>query len=299
MKQIFNRRHFLLATGSLGLGLGLWGKGRFLLGADAPAKGAPAADRMGWRLGCQAWSFNHFTFFEAIDKTSSLGLKYIEAFPGQTLSKEHEGHLVDENMSVGSEEALKKKLAESGVTLVNYGVCGLSEDEAANRRIFQWAKRMGIETLVAEPPEKAMELLDKLCGEYQINVAIHNHPTPSHYWNPNTVLRAVKDRSKRIGACADTGHWVRSGLDPVESLKKLEGRIICLHFKDLNKKAMDAHDVPWGTGVCEVRKMLAELSRQRFRGVFSIEYEYHWDKSLPEIAQCVEFFEKAVEEMKV
>ncbi|MBN2577809.1 MAG: sugar phosphate isomerase/epimerase [Pirellulales bacterium] len=262
-------------------------------GAKAPPSlGAPTAEKLGWRLGCQAWSFRNFTFFEAVDKTASLGLKYIEAFPGQKLSPDHKDLQIDENMSDATKKVIKKKLADSGVTLINFGVCGLSKDEAADRKVFGWAKQMGIETLVAEPPEEAMELLDKLCNKYQINVAIHNHPRPSHYWNPDAVLKAVKGRSKRIGACADTGHWVRSGLDPVQSLKILEGRIVSLHFKDLNKKRSLAHDVPWGKGVCDVRSMLGELRRQKFRGVFSIEYENHWDNSLPEIAQCVEFFEK-------
>ena len=99
-----------------------------------------------------------------------------------------------------------------------------------------------------------------------------------------------------MGSCADVGHWVRSGLDPVECLKKLEGRIICLHFKDLSEKTppgakkSKAHDVPWGTGVGNPQGMMAELKRQGFRGAFCIEYEYNWKNSVPEIAQCVKFF---------
>ena len=34
-----------------------------------------------------------------------------------------------------------------------------------------------------------------------------------------TLLDLCKGRGKRIGACCDTGHWVRSGLDPVACLK--------------------------------------------------------------------------------
>jgi sugar phosphate isomerase/epimerase len=299
MKTINDRRHFLVTFGALGISVGLGSKSRLLLAAgESSAKGAPLAEKMDWHLGCQAWSFNQFTFYQAIDKTASLGLKYIEAFPGQKLSKDHEDLAVDENMPEEAKVALKKKLADSGVTLINYGVCDLSENEAADRKVFQWAKQMGVKTLVAEPPEKAMEMLDKLCEEYQINVAIHNHPKPSHYWNPDTVLKAVKGRSKRIGACADTGHWMRSGIDPLEAVKKLEGRIVSFHLKDLEKKNADAHDVPWGTGVCDVGQILKEVHRQKFEGVFSIEYEHHMENSLPEIAQCVEFFEKTVKEMK-
>ena len=42
----------------------------------------------GWRLGTQAYTFRKFTFYEAVDKTALLGLGWIEAYPGQKLSKE-------------------------------------------------------------------------------------------------------------------------------------------------------------------------------------------------------------------
>ena len=128
---------------------------------------------------------------------------------------------VNESLPADARNDIKKKLGDSGVKLVNYGVCNLSKKEDDSRRVFDFAKDMGIETLVSEPTEDSMEMLDKLCEEYGINIAIHNHPKPSHYWNPDTLLNACKGRSKRIGACADTGHWVRSGLNPLESLKKI------------------------------------------------------------------------------
>jgi sugar phosphate isomerase/epimerase len=127
------------------------------------------------------------------------------------------------------------------------------------------------------------------------------------------VLAAVKGRTPLMGACADTGHWLRSGLDPVECLKKLEGRIIVLHFKDLvpedgstakgdgpgkkRKESKDMHDVPWGTGVGNVKAQMAELKRQNFHGAFCVEYEYHWETSLPEVAQCVKFFNATAAEL--
>jgi sugar phosphate isomerase/epimerase len=100
-----------------------------------------------------------------------------------------------------------------------------------------------------------------------------------------------------MGACADVGHWMRSGLDPLECIKKLDGHIICLHFKDLNEMGPDAHDVPWGTGVGKSREILAELKRQHFQGAFCVEYEYHWENSSPEIAQCVKFFNQTCDEL--
>jgi sugar phosphate isomerase/epimerase len=246
-----------------------------------------------WRLCIQAWTFNRFTFYEAIDKTKTLGLHYIEAYPGQQLNKEKPDVKFDHNAPAEVREEVKKKLQEAGVKLVNYGVVALPNNEQECRKVFDFAKDMGIETIVSEPPEDAFELVEKLCNEYKINVAIHNHPKPSHYWDPNTVLGVCKGRGKRIGACADTGHWLRSGLNPLESLKKLEGRIISLHFKDLD----GGHDVVWGTGKCNVKAMLAELAHQNFKGVFSIEYEYNWENSMPEIAQCIPYFQKTAAEL--
>ncbi len=254
----------------------------------------PTDTYSGWRLGMQAYTFNRFTFFEAVDKTASLGLDWIEAYPGQKLSAEYPDAKTDHNMSEEMQEVMKAKLRDAGVRLINYGVVGLSKDEAASRKVFEFAKAMRIRTIVSEPPEDAFDTIDKLCQEYEINVAIHNHPKPSRYWNPDAVLKVCEGRSERIGACADTGHWVRSGLDPLECLKKLKGRIISSHFKELE----DGHDVPWGQGPGKAKALLEELHKQEYRGSFSIEYEHNWMNSVPEIRQCVAYFNKVAAELK-
>lgn len=250
-----------------------------------------AADQFGWKLGVQTYSFNRFTFFEAIDKAASIGLKYAECYPGQTISADIDGK-IGPGMTAEQIKLVKDKLNSAGVQLVAFGVTGLSANEAESRRTFAWCKEMGIGVINTEVREDAFDTLEKLCEEYQIKVGLHNHPEPSYYWNPETVLKALEGRSKWIGACADTGHWLRSGLNPLESLKKLEGRIVSFHFKDLNREGKGAHDVPWGEGVANVPALLEEMKRQQFQGPISIEYEHNWLESLPEIAQCVENFHR-------
>jgi sugar phosphate isomerase/epimerase len=264
-----------------------------------PAAKATTEKEPQWHLAVQAWTYNQVTLFETIDKCKAVGVKYLEAYPGQKLSPEHKDVGFDDKLAAENRKLVKAKLKKDGIKLVNYGVCNLGDSEKSARKIFDFAKDMGIRTLVAEPGEKMMDVLDKLTEEYKIDVAIHNHPKQhnAHYWNPDTVLAAVKGHSKRIGACADTGHWVRSGLDPVECLKKLDGRIISLHFKDLNEKGENAHDVPYGMGVCDAKAMLAALKRQGFSGVFSIEYEYHQDNPTPEVEQCVKAFHELTKEL--
>ncbi|MBN2311160.1 MAG: sugar phosphate isomerase/epimerase [Candidatus Hydrogenedentes bacterium] len=279
------------------LACGLMMAGPMAAAQEQAAKGAPAAEALGWHLGCQAYSFKRFTFYEAVDKVASLGLHYIEAYPGQTLSAERPDVKFGPNMGAEVEQEVLAKLKAAGVQLVNYGVTGLMNDEAQCREVFEFAKRMGIETICSEPPEDAFDTIEPLCEEYGINVAIHNHPAPSRYWNPDKVLEVCAGRSERIGACADTGHWMRSGINPLEALKKLEGRIISFHFKDLNQMDKDAHDVPWGTGQADVQALLTEIRRQGIEAVFSVEYEHNWENSLPEIAESVVYFDKVAAQL--
>jgi sugar phosphate isomerase/epimerase len=283
-----NRRAFLKTTSVLTAGAGLLGLRPHALWAD-DAKGAPHVEKLGWRLGCQAWTFNRFTFYEAMDKTAELGLHYIEAYPNQKLSADRPDDKVGPQLSAEVRKEVKKRLADKGLKLVNFGV------GPSNKEAFEFAKDMGLETLVSEPPFEAFDELDKLCEEYKINVALHNHPKPSRYWSPDIVLKACKDHSKRIGACCDTGHWMRSDIKPVDALKQLEGRVISFHVKDLNEYGMKAHDVPWGTGRGDLKGLLAEVKRQGIKPVFSMEYEYKF--TMPELAECVAYFDKVVQDL--
>jgi sugar phosphate isomerase/epimerase len=152
---------------------------------------------------------------------------------------------------------------------------------------------MGLRAITTESPE-LIDRMEKLVKEYDIMIAFHDHPRrpndPSYrMWDPNYVLSLIKDRDPRIGVCADTGHWIRSGLKPVECLRILKGRIVTSHLKDLNEMGLRAHDVPYGTGVADMPGILEELKAQGFDGNLSIEYEYHWDNSAPEVAQCIGF----------
>jgi len=252
----------------------------------------------GWQLCTQAYTFNRFTFFEAVDKAAELGLSWIEAYPGQRISKDIDGKMGPQ-MTPEQRAAVKKKLAANGIRLVCFGVTALPNDEAKCREVFEFCKDMGIRNIASEPPEEAFEMIDRLAQEYKIYVAVHNHPKPSHYWSPETVLKVCEGRSRYIGACADTGHWTRSGVDPLEAVKKLKDRIIYFHFKDLNEFGnRGAHDVPWGTGVSKVRQILEYLHQIGWRGVFSIEYEYNWLNSVPEIRQCVHWFEDVAAELQ-
>lgn len=262
---------------------------------------APAAEPVpqthrtaGFALGCQAYSFNRYTAYEAVEKTAQAGGKVIEFYPGQRLRPDAPDLRLDQNLSDEEMTALRAHLDKHGVRPVAFGVVGLGKNADNNRKIFEFAKKLGIGTITSEPDVSAMDGIEALAKEYDIRVAIHNHPKKANdanyrYWDPAYVLSVVKNRDHRIGACADTGHWVRSGIKPVDALKTLRGRVLSSHLKDLHEFGPRAHDVPFGTGVSDLPGILRELRAQKFDGPVSIEYEYNWEASVPEIAQCVGF----------
>jgi sugar phosphate isomerase/epimerase len=252
-------------------------------------------DTGGFALGCQAYTFNGFTAFEAIDMTADAGGKVIEFFPGQRLSTNMPGAKLSHNMSADELAALKKKLAERHLRAVNYGVVGATGEEQW-RKVFEFAKELGLYGITTESVDQ-LDVIEKLVKEFDIKVGIHDHARreddPNYkVWDPNYVLSIVQGRDPRIGACADTGHWQTSGLDPLEGIKLLKGRVISLHLKDLDKRGHQGHCVPYGTGQGEIKEILDELKARHFDGNISIEYEYHFGHSLPEVKQCVDFVRK-------
>lgn len=274
---------------------------------DSPAQPLPkpkinhaAIDKAGLRLGVQAYTFRAMSTFEVIDLLKELGIKYIELYPGQRFSKELPSVKTDHNLSAEHTEMLIRKLKDSGITAVNYGVVGLSKNESESRKVFDWARKMGLETIVSEPaPEKeTFDTVEKLCEEYQINVALHDHPYPTPYWYPQRILEVTKGRAtKRIGSCADTGHWYRSGFIVTECLKKLEGKVISLHLKDLDEQK---RDIPWGQGQVNAKAVMAEVMRQKpaHKPVFSVEYESsHGTELIANVAKCAENFSRYAEEL--
>lgn len=269
-----------------------------------------------WKLGLQAWSFRFNTLEETLIKMDSVGLTYLEGYPGQVIGGGIEGTL-DYRMGDLKIAKVKALLKKHNKIMVSYGVL---ENDVPNENLetlFSFAKALGLKTIGIEPRLSQIHILSDLADKYGINVAIHEHMRPLLYWNPNQVLDAIKNASPRVGALADVGHWLESGLDPVKCLHELEGHIIELHLKDENKK-MDGFyempsgpgtniidsliagfkqmadrgmiNVPFGTGVVNLPGIMEELKRQNFKGFMFIEYEHNFRNNVPEVKKSVEFF---------
>lgn len=252
---------------------------------------AMAEPPLGWRVGVAAWTFNRFTFFEAVEKTASLGISNIEAFQGQRVMPDSEA-VLDVTLSDELIAQVRAKLDEAKVTLTSIYIHDIPGDEAACRRIFDFAKKLGVGFIVSEPAPEALDMVEKCCNEYAINVAIHNHPRgSSRYWEPAEVLKVCEGRGPRIGACADTGHWLRCGIRPVEGVRLLGKRLLAVHLKDLDKAAADAVDRPWGQGCGETEQVLRALREIRVNpALFAIEYESEQDNNMAQVDASAKWF---------
>ncbi len=275
---------------------------QFVLG-DLPAPTLPsgkltpalrAQEKLGWRLGVEAYTFHAFTFFEAVDKTAELGLAYMGALSFQKVSKEIP-KLFGPGLSEDDLLAVRMKLDAAGVRLLTYYLQSIPGDEAGCRAVFEFGRKIGIETFMSEPAPESLPVIDRFCQEYGIKVALHNHDRKAspQYWSPEGILKACEGRSKLIGACADVGYWMRDGIDPVKGVALLKDRLLTLQLHDLDEAGPQGHDVPWGTGKGRTEEVLSAI---RESGVmptmFGLEYSRNWEGNLPEVRQCAEFFNR-------
>jgi len=242
-----------------------------------------------WEMGIALYSFHNDSFISALAKADSAGVKLVEGFSFHKLGNEFDKHTMAD-LSDDDIERLKQLLEEGGMAMKSMYV-GKVEDVEGWKYYFDLADEFGMEYMVSEPPLEQLDMLDSLAGEYQIKIALHEHAKgKSIYWHPDSVLAAIQGRPN-IGVCADLGHWVRSGLDPVECLAKLEGHVLGVHLKDAEESGnLTGSFVTVGTGVIDFPAVIKELKRQDFDGLIHVECEHHTDDNLHFVIQDLKVF---------
>ena len=215
-----------------------------------------------WQLLCGSSTFHDRTLFETIDTLHALGFHHIELSAGQSLSPDHKDVTVGPDMAQESVDALTAKLKEVHMDFVSYRQVALGSQEADARKVFEFAKKLRVKSIVCSPSTNSLEMLDRLATEYKINVALLNGAN-SPYSNCDAFLKAVEGRSQRIVFCADIAEWRRAGLTPVECVHKLSSRIIEVRLKDLH----------FQQEIADIADVLKELKGQNFKGAFCVQTE--------------------------
>lgn len=262
------------------------------------SENVPVEISQDWKLGCALWAFNTFTLNDALNKIDSTDLKVIE---GVTIFKPG-GEFKDSvirDLSPKGIEKLNKIFAAHNLTVETVYVMGDNSLQSWVKE-FEVSKAMGAKIVTGEPPLHLLDALDSLIGIYDMKFAIHPHwRGVSEYWSPDSLLSAISGRPN-FGACIDIGHLPKSGVDPVEAIKKLEGHILVMHLKDI-AAANDPklRDVPLGTGIIDFPAVFAELKRQNFKGPMIIERDaQELPSNLPSILSAIEYYKSETNKFK-
>ena len=271
-----SRRQALLAGGAA-LGAVALG-GRIGLARDeTPGRYGP------FKMGVQSYSLRNFRRDEALAKTKELGLHYWEAYSG---------HIPADPTTAAAE---RTAAAAAGVEVIGFGVHHFTKDLEANRKVFAFARAMGLGYLSADPDPDAFDVLDKMTEEYGVAIGIHPHG-PGHRWaSLDAILAAIKDHSPKIGLCNDTGHILRSGLDPVEAVAMFGKRTYGVHLKDVK----DAKTFTiLGEGDLKLDALLQALAKIGYKDCLALEYEENPANPIPDIKACLDAVAKSVAKLK-
>jgi sugar phosphate isomerase/epimerase len=266
-------RRSLLAGLAAGAGLGLMGLNPL---ASLMAQEAKAA---GLKLGIQIYSLRGFPVDVALDHTKNLGFEEVEFFSGMF------------PLTASDEEIQKmvQKVKGLGLRISAHGVNGFTKDAEANRKVFEFAKKAGVKNISAAPTPDSMDSLNDLVKEYDIRIAIHNHGPSDRFNKVVDVLRAIEGRDPRIGACADLGHFIRSGEKPVDVIRALAGRLYGVHLKDFAEMKESTRGVILGQGHLDCAAVFDAMIQAKFPadGALSLEYEENPKDPIEDIRQCV------------
>jgi len=251
---------------------------------------AQEAKAAGLKLGIQIYSLRGFPVDVALDHTKNLGFDEVEFFSGMfplTASDEEIRKMVD-------------KVKGLGLRISAHGVNAFSKDAAANRKVFEFAKKAGIKNISAAPTPDSMDSLNDLVKEFDIRIAIHNHGPSDRFNKVVDVLKAIEGRDARIGACADLGHFIRSGEKPVDVIRALSGRLYGVHLKDFAEMKESTRGVILGQGHLDCAAVFDALIQAKFPadGALSLEYEENPKYPIEDIRQCVATARGALAKLK-
>jgi inosose dehydratase len=250
------------------LRLGAAGLAGLALGGNLPrlALAAGASDEYGGLpLGIQSYTLRDRPFKNAMEAMKNdFGLHYVEVYNGH-VSWTTPPPKVDEAVAI---------MKANDVTVTSIGAVGINAKEEEARKIFDFAKKLGMKNITISPSPDAFPLLDKLVEEYNITASIHDHGPGDRWGKIATIEDAIKDHNKKIGLCNDTGHFIRAGEDPLDACKRLKDRMYAMHLKDFKKDAKGKwEDCVLGEGSLDVDGIVKFLLDMKFDGALSIEYE--------------------------
>ena len=237
-----------------------------------------------FKLGIQSYMLSRLDFDQMVEFARKHDIKQLQLFAR---------HLGPQ--SPPEEIAKRKKqLDDAGLVAYTFGVAGTSPDKEENRKLFEFAKTMGMKLIIVEPREfSILDNLEELVKEYDIKIAIHNHGLKSLYGNPAVVKSLLNGRDPRMGVCLDAG-WVASGrFNPAHVFQDYQGRVFDIHLKDKKVSASENGDVAVdtfiGEGDAKLEQLVKVAAEAGYDGVYSLESDAGYSDPTEHIVKAGEW----------
>lgn len=228
--------------------------------------GLQAAD-LSSQVAIQTWTLRNLSFEQVVEFAKRHGIRDLQ--------------MIDKHLNPkGSPEeiqAKKQALAQAGLRVYTFGVAGTSMNPEENRKLFEFARKMGIQVIVVEPSDyRILDNLEQLVKEYDIKIAIHNHGLKSLYGNPAVVRQLIGHRDPRVGVCLDVGWVTSANFDAAQVFRDYQGRVFDIHLKDKSVKKTEkgddvAFDTHIGEGQANYRGLFKVLTDSGYTGRLAIE----------------------------
>ena len=251
--------------------------------ASAAESSEPAAKDpwRGLKVGMASYSYRKLPLDACIKGIQRVALRYVSI---------KDFHLPMNSTSEQRKE-VAKKFRDAGINPISCGVVTIKNDEKSTRNAFEYARDIGVPTMVCSPDPEALPLCNKLVKEFDIRLAIHNHgPEAKDFKSPLDAMRAIMNLDPRIGVCIDVGHTARAGVDPATAIRTCKPRLFDCHFKDINNphgRNAGASEVEVGRGILDIRGMLQALLEVGFQGHVGFEHEKDPNDPIPGVAESV------------
>ncbi|MCU1223463.1 MAG: L-xylulose 5-phosphate 3-epimerase [Edaphobacter sp.] len=133
---------------------------------------------------------------------------------------------LDYNLTPADLTVVKNRLRKFHVQILAYRVDTLGPDNATRRKVFEFAKAMGVEMIVSTVVPPSLPAIDKLANEFEINFAIESRG------DPKPALAELQGLSNQMGVQVDVGNWLQGGIDPPQAMTQLKDRVMALSLHD-------------------------------------------------------------------
>jgi len=153
---------------------------------------------------------------------------------------------------IGDTDALMEEHAKFGCTRIGVGGMGY--------------KIMSDERVCKDTVEKLNRAAEKMAAN-GFSFFYHNHHTEFHKYNGQTILDYMIENAPSVNFILDT-YWVQYGGASISDyVKKLSGRIECVHLKDYKVRCVTSDDkvrfepiyAPVGEGNIDFGKLIPEM----------------------------------------